>query len=122
MQICMKLTSDAKRALVAEIREQMAGRMLSATRLADLCGVDQSQISRVLAGDFKGLSHNTMQICMSLGIDPLRFVVPSREDEMIKRRIADSALAVWDGTPEGAELLVSILAGMAAMRGLRRKQ
>jgi hypothetical protein len=122
MQICMKLASEAKRALSAEIRAQMDGRMLNSSQLANQCGVDQSQISRVLAGDFKGVSHNLMQICISLGIDPLRFVVPSRVDEMAKRRIMESALAIWDGTAEGAELLVSIFAGMAAMRATRRKQ
>jgi transcriptional regulator with XRE-family HTH domain len=106
---------------VAEIRARMAARVLSASHLADQCGVDQSQISRVLAGGFKGLSHNMMQICIYLGIDPLRFVVPSREDEMVRRRIIESALAVWDGTPEGADLLVSILAGIAAIRETRRK-
>lgn len=40
---------------------------------------------------------------------------------MVRRRIMESALAVWDGTPEGADLLVSILAGIAAMRETRRK-
>jgi hypothetical protein len=62
-----------------------------------------------------------MQICITLGIDPLRFVGSSRDDEAAKRRIIDSALAVWDGTPEGADLLVSVLGGMAAMRSARRK-
>ena len=117
----MKLASESRRLLVTEIRAQIVARRLSLTKLANDCGVDQSQISRVLAGDFKRLSHNVMQICINLGIDPLRFVEPSRPDEDVKRRITDSALAVWDGTLEGADLLVSILGGMAAMRLGRRK-
>lgn len=121
MQICMKLASESKRMLVAEIRAQMDARKLVVSRLAEACGVDQSQISRILTGNFKGLSHNIMQICISLGIDPLRFVVSSREDEATKKRIIDSALAVWDGTQEGADILVSVLGGMAAMRSARRK-
>jgi transcriptional regulator with XRE-family HTH domain len=121
MRICMKLSSDSRRMLVDEMHSQMSARKLSFTRLAQISGVDQSQISRVLAGDFKSVSHNVMQICMNLGIDPLRFVRPTREDEAARRRIMDSALAVWDGTPEGADLLVSVLGGMAALRGARRR-
>jgi hypothetical protein len=121
MQICMKLASESRRALVAEIRAQMDARKLGLTRLARISGVDQSQISRMMAADFKGMSHNVMQICMHLGIDPMRFFVPSREDEFAKKRIMESALAVWDGTPEDADLLVSVLGGMAAMRRARRK-
>ncbi|MBR1225223.1 hypothetical protein JQ600_09865 [Bradyrhizobium sp. AUGA SZCCT0176] len=117
----MKLASESKRALVGEIRAQMDARKLGMSQLADGCGVDQSQVSRVMAEDFKGMSHNIMQICIHLGIDPLRFFSPSRTDEIAKKRIVDSALAVWDGTPEDAELLVSVLGGMAAMRGARRK-
>ncbi len=121
MQICMKLTSESKRMLVAELRAQMDARKFDIKHLSTECNVDQSQISRVLARNFKGISHNIMQICITLGIDPIRFVIPSREDEASKRRVMDSALAVWDGTPEGADLLVSVLGAMAAMRGARRK-
>lgn len=106
---------------MAEIRAQMGARKLSAKQLERICGVDQSQISRVMAADFKGLSHNLMQICVYLGIDPMRFFIPLREDEFAKKRIMESALAVWDGTPEDADLLVSVLGGMAAMRSGRRK-
>lgn len=121
MQICMKLASESKRLLVAEMRAQMDARRMGVSQLGRYCGVDQSQVTRILARDFKGISHNVMQICISLGIDPLRFVGPVREDEVAKRRITDSALAVWDGTPEGADLLVSILGAIAAMRATRRK-
>ncbi|MET4331026.1 transcriptional regulator with XRE-family HTH domain [Bradyrhizobium sp. i1.15.2] len=117
----MKLASESKRALVGEIQARMEARKLVTTQFAQSCGVDQSQISRVLAGDFKGVSHNVMQICIHLGIDPMRFFVPSREDEFAKKRIMESALAVWDGTPEDADLLVSVLGGMAAMRSARPK-
>lgn len=121
MQICMKLASESKRMLVAEIRDRMEARKQNPTQLARNCGVDQSQISRVLAAEFMGLSHNILQICINLGIDPLRFVVPMREDETAKKRIMESALAAWDGTPQDADLLVSVLSGIAAMRGARRR-
>lgn len=106
---------------MAEVQAQIAARRLSVGEAAAICGVDQSQMSRLLAGDFKRISHNIMQICINLGIDPLRFLGPLREDEDARKRITDSALAIWDGTPEGAELLVSILGGMAAIRAGRRR-
>lgn len=121
MQICMKLASESKRALVNEIRDQMSARRLSASELANFSGVDQSQVSRILAEDFRVISQNVLQICIKLGIDPSRFVGRVHGDEAAKRRIVDSALSVWDGTPEDADLLVSVLGGMAALRGARRR-
>lgn len=117
----MKLASDSKKALLEEIQAQMNARRVSATDVSRSCGVDQSQVSRILTGDFKRMSQNVMQICNNLGIDPGRFVGSLPGDEDTRRRIADSALSVWDGTPDGAELLISIFGGMAAMRSGRRK-
>jgi DNA-binding Xre family transcriptional regulator len=121
MQICMKLASASKRVLVAEIRSRMSARKLNASQLAQICTVDQSQISRVLAGDFKGVSQNIMQICMHLGIDPARPLRLTPADDAARQRITESALAIWDGTPESVDLLVSVLGGMAALQRGRRR-
>ena len=121
MQICMKLASESKRVLVTEIRSRMTARRWNASQLSRACSVDQSQVSRVLAGEFKGISHNIMQICNSLGIDPASPLRPAPENDAARRRITESALAVWDGTPEGADLLVSVLGGMAALQKGRRR-
>jgi DNA-binding Xre family transcriptional regulator len=116
MHICMQLASTSKRVLVAEIRSRMNARRLNTSQLSQICAVDQSQISRVLAGDFKGISQNIMQICICLGIDPARPLRPAPEDDAARQRITESALAMWDGTPEGADLLVSVFGGMAALQ------
>lgn len=121
MQICMKLASESKRALVDEIRDQMSARRLSASDLASISGVNQGQVSRILAQDFTAVSHNVLQICIELGIDPLRFVGRVHGDEDAKKRVVDSALSVWDGTAEDADLLVAVLGGMAALRGAKRR-
>ncbi|MCK1316814.1 helix-turn-helix transcriptional regulator [Bradyrhizobium sp. 23] len=121
MQICMKLASESKRALVDEIRDQMSARQLSASDLATIAGVNQGQVSRILAQDFRAVSQNVLQICIKLGIDPLRFVGRVHGDEDAKKRIVDSALSVWDGTAEDADLLVAVLGGMAALRGAKRR-
>jgi predicted XRE-type DNA-binding protein len=121
MQISMKLASESKRVLVTEIRSRMEARRLNTSTMAQACRVDQSQISRVLAGDFKSISQNIMQICIHLGIDPVRLLRSAPEDDAARQRITESALAVWDGTPEGADLLVSVLGGMAALQKERRR-
>jgi hypothetical protein len=121
MHICMKLTSELKRALIAEIRSRMIAQSLNSNNLAKVCAVDQSQISRVLRGEFKGISQNIMQVCIYLGIDMAGLLRSIPEDAAARQRITESALAVWDGTPGGAELLVSVLGGMAALRRGRRR-
>lgn len=121
MQICMRLASESKRALVGEIRSRMNARRLNETQLAAICGVDQSQVSRVLAGNFKVISQNIMQICIALSIDPVRPLRLLPENDAARQRIVECALAVWDGTVEGADLLVSVLGGMAALSGTRKR-
>jgi hypothetical protein len=121
MHICMKLASESKRVLIAEIRSRMNARKLNASLIARTCAVDQSQVSRILAGDFKNISQNIMQICMYLGIDPVRLLRSAPVEDAATQRIAESALAVWDGTPQGADLLVSVLGGMAALQKVRRR-
>ncbi|RXH28935.1 hypothetical protein XH99_14085 [Bradyrhizobium nanningense] len=121
MQIWMKLASESKRELVDEIRKQMKARQLSASDLALVSGVNQGQVSRILARDFKVVSQNVLQICINLRIDPSRFVGRVHGDEDAKKRIVDSALSVWDGTAEDADLLVAVLGGMAALRNAKRR-
>lgn len=119
MQNCMKLSNDCRGKLIDEIRAGMAVRRLSLSEISHGSGVDQSQVSRILSGKFTRLSQNIMQICKYLDMDVLGFVGPAEADEIARRRIASSALALWDGTPQGAEILVTILNGMAAMRVTR---
>jgi hypothetical protein len=63
-----------------------------------------SQLSRILAGEFKTFSSNVIKICMTLEMDPNAYYAGSRDDAD-RQQIANSALSIWDGTHPDAEFV-----------------
>lgn len=111
MQICMKATSHEKRVFLRESRRRLKDRGWSLTHLARITGVHQSQLSRILSGDFKSFSASVMQICKALGLG----ATPSRADPD-REAIVDSALAIWDGSTKDREDVVQLLKQIAKIR------
>ncbi len=111
----MRLTSRQIEDIVDEIDRRRAGQGLSASELARKAGVHQSQVSRVLAKDFKTLIQNVMQICITLGM-PLHAVGRFEVSDVDRERIIDSAIAVWNGTSADAEALVALFDQIARLR------
>jgi transcriptional regulator with XRE-family HTH domain len=85
------------------------------SELARHSGVHQSQLSRILSGDFKIFSSNVMQICKTIGLETDRSRTRSRS-EQDREAIADSALGIWDGSAKDREVVVSLLNQIARMR------
>jgi hypothetical protein len=118
MQICMKISSEAKRVFIADLHRYMKKNSVGVSKIAALTGVHQSQVSRLAAGDFKTLSSNIIKICMELGFNLPRYQFDASYDE-VRSRLADSTFAIWDGTPEDAEVVSSLLREIGRLR--RRK-
>ncbi len=69
----------AKSTLVIEIRRSIESRRLTQSKAAELLGVDQPKISRLLRGDFKGFSmQRLMTMLTHLGRDIEIVVGPMR--------------------------------------------
>ncbi|MCA6108972.1 helix-turn-helix domain-containing protein [Bradyrhizobium cenepequi] len=117
----MKLTSEERRALLASLRQRINQRSWTTTDLARNTGVHQSQVSRIIRGDFKTLSSNVLQICITLGVE----IDARREgdqDEDDRRQIASSAMAIWNGTHQDAGIVVSLLLEIAKLRRTDRRR
>jgi DNA-binding Xre family transcriptional regulator len=117
----MKLTSDEKRVFLADVQRHMQERNWSPSELARKTGVHQSQVSRILAGNFKTFNSSVMTICMHLGMQPNVYLEQSRLDED-ERHIANSAIAIWNGTHQDAGLVVSLLREIAKLRKPERRR
>ena len=96
----------AKRSLAA------LGRRASTVDIAARTGIHQSQVSRLLRGQFRRVSPNVRKL---LGYKPE--VKKKTSDTEAKQAVIRAALRTWDATPEGARALVRLL---RSVEGLRR--
>jgi AraC-like DNA-binding protein len=121
MQICMKMTSHAKRTFLSDLQQHMRERAWSISRLARESGVHQSQVSRIVAGDFRTLGSSVIKICMTLEMEPTTYYSRTRM-EQDRKQIANSAISIWDGTHRDTAIVVSLLRDIAKLRkhGARR--
>jgi hypothetical protein len=95
----------AKRSLAA-----LAGRA-STVEIAARTGIHQSQVSRLLRGQFRRVSPNVRKL---LGYRPGE--EKRRSDEQDRRAVIQAALRTWDATPEGARALVKLLRSVEELR------
>lgn len=116
MQICMKLTREAREKLAASIAARVADRSDSFTEIASLAGVHPSQVSRICRGHFKTASYNVVQICKVLGI-PMEGLKASVQASPQQRKLEAAVVALWDQSPEDADRLVRVLKELRAFRG-----
>jgi predicted XRE-type DNA-binding protein len=117
----MNLTSEGKRKFVADLQRYMQQRDLNVSDVAMLTEVHQSQVSRIVAGQFKTFSSNIMQICMTLGMEPRVYCEDARDDED-RKQIANTAISIWDGTHQDTGVVVSLLREIAKLRKQDRRR
>jgi transcriptional regulator with XRE-family HTH domain len=111
----MKLTSHKKGLLLADLQRHRQDRGWTMSRLAKEAAIDQSQVSRIFAGNFKTLSQNIMQLCMAMDIE-LAAYHPKTRTEDDRNKIATTAISIWNGTHRDAEVVVSLLRDIAKLR------
>lgn len=102
-------------------------KQLSTSAIAAQAEIDQGQASRILRGEFRTLSCSVMQICRILDIDAERI---TGGDGMVTKVaiksgsqdvVVNSALNLWDGTPEDAQALARLFSHLGQMRIPRKK-
>ena len=85
------------------------------SRVARESGVHQSQVSRILAGNFKTFGSSVMKICMTFNMEPTTYSSGTRAEDD-RKHIADSAISIWDGTHRDTAVVVSLLREIAKLR------
>jgi len=99
----------AKRSLAA------LARRASTVDIAARTGIHQSQVSRLLRGQFRRVSANVSKL-LACAQQPRQKDFPAGKDGA-KQAVIRAALRTWDATPEGARALVRLL---RSVEGLRR--
>jgi len=121
--IYMKPTPDERKILLDKLRAALAAGAVAQVDVARISGVDPSQVSRILAGEFVTFGSAVVRICNTLGVTP--DATPAKaatrtNQQATARQIAWSKVEravkrLWDETPDGAERLVRVLDAIAAV-------
>jgi len=100
---------EARRALAALAERVPTVRVAADTR------IHQSQVSRLLRGQFKRLSPNVRKL-LAYANAPRRERAAEEPRRTAKAAVIRAALNTWDATPEGARALVRLLKSVRALR------
>jgi transcriptional regulator with XRE-family HTH domain len=98
------LADPAVEPKLALLRRAIAEGKLTQQQIADGSGVHQSQVSRILGGKGKRASRNADRLCKYAEAMGPPSGARTPRDELVA-----SLLALWDGTPENADALRSLL-------------
>ena len=93
---------------------QRLAQRASTVQVASDTGIHQSQVSRLLRGQFHRISRN-VQVLLAYARQPGRAAAPRRA-EAAKAAVIKAALRTWDATPEGAQALVRLLRSVQDLR------
>lgn len=119
----MKPTREEREILLQKLREGIARSGISQADLAIASGVDPSQVSRILAGEFVTFASAVVRICKVLGVvadaaapTPKAAAARSAARQASWSKVERAVRRLWDETPDGAERLVRVLDAIAAVR------
>lgn len=113
MQTTLPLPTVAEaRVIIDRLRRLVQIGRLNQCQIADKTGVDQSQISRILAGHFQRVSKNVNALCKYEYILHDHLTESSDSGKYLLRAIHD----VWDGTDKHALALANVI---RSLRGLK---
>ena len=76
--------------------------------LAEICGVTQGQVSKILAGKFTKVEGAVARLCELAGIDPY-MEAASTQKNTTRLRLYKVLDQCWDGSKEQADMLISLL-------------
>lgn len=119
----MKLNAEERANLAARIGRAREGCALTNAEIAGRANVDPGQTSRILAGEFRTISGNVLQICNVLGLDArvegmwADDLSEPTSTEAAWARLEASVRRAWDETPAGAERLARVIDAVAEVGG-----
>ncbi len=96
-------------AAIAKARAEKLG--LTQIQLAEALGLQQSQVSRMLAGKITRRTAAFGALCDYLGAQTTRAASKTLSPEL-----QDAILSVWDGSPQHASSLATVIRSLAVLR------
>jgi hypothetical protein len=99
----------------ARLALEALGRRAQTVEIAARTGIHQSQVSRLLRGQFRRVSPNVRKL-LAYKPQPAGRGAGAQPKGHAKEAVIRAALRTWDETPEGARALVRLLRSVESLR------
>lgn len=103
--------------LASRLAAARKDRALSYAQLGALAEVDRAQAYRICLGQFATLNPGVLRICSALGVAPEGGTDAADPLEGMEAQLAAEAIAAWDRTKEGAQLVMRVLRALRPADG-----
>jgi len=101
---------DVRRRLRSALKKQR----LTVSEIGRLAGVHPSQVGRICRGEFRTMSHNVVEICRVLGLDPAA-ARPATESDAAWARLESNLKELWEDSPDRARRMAKLMEAMTKL-------
>ena len=87
---------------------------LTAAEIGRLAGVHPSQGGRICRGEFRTMSHNVVEICRVLGLDP-KAAKPASKSDAAWAQVERNLRELWEESPDRARRMARLMEAMTRL-------
>ena len=95
---------DVRRRLRSALKKQR----LTVSEVGRLAGVHPSQVGRICRGEFRTMSHNVVQVCRVLGLEPT-VAKPATESDAAWALLERNLQKLWEDSPDRAKQMARLM-------------
>jgi len=95
---------DVRRRLRSALKKQR----LTVSEVGRLAGVHPSQVGRICRGEFRTMSHNVVQVCRVLGLEPT-VAKPATESDAAWALLERNLQKLWEVSPDRAKQMARVM-------------
>lgn len=110
----MKLSREDIEEVRKRLRSAVRKQQLTVTEIGRLAGVHPSQVGRICRGEFRTMSHNVMEVCRVLGLEPMA-ARPATAMDAAWAQLERDLQKLWKDSPDRARQMAKLLDAMARL-------
>jgi transcriptional regulator with XRE-family HTH domain len=110
----MKLSRAEIDDLRRRLRFALKKQRLTAAEIGRLAGVHPSQVGRICRGEFRTMSHNVVEICRVLGLDPIA-AKPATKSDAAWAQLERNLRELWEESPDRARRMAKLMEAMTKL-------
>jgi len=96
------------------LRSAVKKQRLTVTEIGRVAGVHPSQVGRICRGEFRTMSHNVVQVCRVLGLDPSAGA-PATERDAAWAALEGDLQKLWEESPDRARRMAKLMEAMTKL-------